>query len=195
MFEAYVVARFKSLFACFVLLTSIWASPAAFGASDRRAECRAADADAQIMRCTQLIERRSRVTKGALIAAYLSRGTAYQTKGQLDRALVDFDKALQLDPRSTPARRMRALTYHALGEFDRAIADYAIVIAAQPKSAVIFYERGEFYRAKNDLDRAIADYSEALQLKTASHRLMAVEPGPMLAKAISTRPSPISKKR
>ena len=69
------------------------------------------------------------------IAAYVNRGGAYQTKGEFDRAVADYDKALELDGKNALILNARAWAERAKGELDKAIADYAAAIEAQPKSA------------------------------------------------------------
>ena len=36
--------------------------------------------------------------------AYGSRGLAYETKGDYDRAIADYSKAIELDPNLAPAK-------------------------------------------------------------------------------------------
>jgi monovalent cation:H+ antiporter-2, CPA2 family len=160
-------AKFEmSFLACLVLAGLLCASlsATALGESDRWPRCRGADPDAMIVGCTEIIARGSRETKRNQIVAYINRSAASRAKGDVDRAIADLDKALQLNPKSPLALTKRASAYHAKGDLDRAIADYNAAIAAQPKSAAAFYGRSEAYRAKKDLDRAIRDYDRALRL-------------------------------
>ena len=41
------------------------------------------------------------------VAAYANRGFAYYKQGQLDRALADFDRILELDPANADARKSK----------------------------------------------------------------------------------------
>ena len=139
-------------------------SSAAFAKSDHWTGCHSDDPDVRIVGCTRIIALGSQETKRKQITAYINRSGAYRAKGDLDRAIADLDKALQLDPKSATALTERASIYHAKGDLNRAIADFDAAIAARPHSAAVFYGRGEVYRAKNDLDRAIADYNRVVQL-------------------------------
>ena len=56
--------------------------------------------------------------------SYNNRGAAYEAKGQNERAVADFSKALDIDPRLAKAYYNRAAVYRAKSEIDRAIADY-----------------------------------------------------------------------
>ncbi len=52
-------------------------------------------------------------------------------KGQVERAIQDFDQAILLDPRDAFAYNNRGLAYRNRGEVDRAIKDYDQALAAQ----------------------------------------------------------------
>ena len=56
--------------------------------------------------------------------AYVGRGGVYRAKGDIDRAIEDYDKAISLDSKFAPAYAGRGDAYQAKGDLDRAIADY-----------------------------------------------------------------------
>src|SRR5258708_31589841 len=58
--------------------------------------------DEAIEACTEIIQS-GRETKQNLAVAYIGRGTAYGDKGDYDRAIADFTKAIELDPKSAVA--------------------------------------------------------------------------------------------
>jgi len=55
--------------------------------------------------------------------AYVNRGAAYRKKGNYDRAIADFNKAIELDPGCAEAYHNRGVAYRRKGEHKRAIAD------------------------------------------------------------------------
>src|SRR5262249_28209402 len=57
--------------------------------------------DQVIVACSQVIKADSRAAR-----TYFNRGLAYQDKGDLDRAIVDYRKALELEPKNGDAWRM-----------------------------------------------------------------------------------------
>jgi hypothetical protein len=59
---------------------------------------------------------------------YRDRGMAFYRNGDLDRALADFDAAIQLDPRSASAYIDRSIVLYRKAEPDRAFADVAQAI-------------------------------------------------------------------
>src|SRR5262249_6477530 len=56
--------------------------------------------------------------------AWSNRGNTHRALGQLDKALADHDKAVNLDPNDPRFRINRGATYGDLRQYDKAIADY-----------------------------------------------------------------------
>ena len=79
-------------------------------------------------------------------------------KGDYDRAIADYNKALELDPKDATAYNNRGFTYDNKGDYDKAIADYDAAIRLNPEYARAYNNRGFTYDKKGDYDRAIADY-------------------------------------
>jgi tetratricopeptide (TPR) repeat protein len=95
---------------------------------------------------------------------YLVRGAAYESMGKFQKALDDWDKAINVDPNNYDAYFYRGLEYANKGGFDRAIADYDQAIRLNPNDAKCYYNRGTIYASKGESDRAIADYDQAIRL-------------------------------
>ena len=55
---------------------------------------------------------------------FLSRGNTYRYRGELNRALADYDPALRLTPDYIPAFVGRGLTFEKAGDVARARAEY-----------------------------------------------------------------------
>jgi len=131
------------------------------------------------------------------VRAYFERGKMHLDKAhdnsgetqELDSAIADLTRALDLDPQYGPAYRKRGIANQTRGHNDQAIADYTHAIGVYPDDALLYHFRGEAYvdratesglsesylengpdkadisRAiKADLDHAIADYDRALAL-------------------------------
>ena len=95
----------------------------------------------------------------------IAEDTPIAKKGEYDRAIVDYDKAIRLDPKYTRAYYSRGRAYRLKGEYDRAIADYDKDIRLDPENAkVYYYSRGYAYSEKGEYDRAIVDYDKAIRL-------------------------------
>ena len=95
---------------------------------------------------------------------YFYRGNAYNYKKKYDRAIEDYNQALQLNPKYAEAFYSRGNAYNKKGEYDRAIADFNQALLLNPKDAEAFNNRGIAYRNKGEYDRAIADFNQALLL-------------------------------
>ena len=146
-------------------------SATALGHGDRWPRCRGADPDARIAGCTEIIAQESWETKRNQIAAYINRSGGYRAKGDLDRAIADLDKALQLNAKSHRALTERASIYHAKGDLDRAIADYNRVLRLDKNLAAAYGGRARAYLGKGELDKALADFGEAARLDPQSASL------------------------
>ena len=95
---------------------------------------------------------------------YLNRAAAKVAKGDLDDALTDVNRAIELDPKSAVAYNGRGVIKKKKGDLDGAIADYNRAIQANPRYALPYYNRGLVEDAKGDVDSAIADYNRAIEL-------------------------------
>jgi protein O-mannosyl-transferase len=102
--------------------------------------------------------------------AYNNRGIAWGMRGEPDRAIADYTKALSLDPALSRARLNRGIAYNGQGQRDLAIEDFSEVIRQDPGIAEAYGGRGLVFAESGDLDRAMGDYSTAIRLDPAYHR-------------------------
>ncbi len=96
--------------------------------------------------------------------AFYNRGIAYAKKGDLDRAIADFDQALRLDPDSTFALNNRGAAYARKGQYNEAIADFNEAIRLDGQSATAYNNRGTAYGKLGQYDRALEDFEQAVRL-------------------------------
>jgi tetratricopeptide (TPR) repeat protein len=90
------------------------------------------DDDAMLSRCDALIgnEKNARPDR---IGAALARAAAYDRKQQYDRAIADYDAALQLDPAQADAFNHRGEVWRKKGDRPRALADFGAAIRLDPE--------------------------------------------------------------
>ena len=100
--------------------------------------------------------------------AYDNRGSAYQAKGDIDRAIADHDEAIRLDPRYAAAYDNRGGAYQAKGDHDRAIADFDEAIRLDPKNLNAYYDRALANLYAGALPEALADLNQASALNPKS---------------------------
>jgi tetratricopeptide (TPR) repeat protein len=119
--------------------------------------------DQQVNGCTESI-RSGRWSGKNLAWAYGNRCIAYKDKEQYERAMVDCNRAIELDPRDDHAYNTRGAIYHLTKKYDQAIEQYSIAIRINPNFIDPVHNRGMSYAAKGDYDTAIADYNAALRI-------------------------------
>ncbi len=97
-------------------------------------------------------------------AYYYNRGLEYQRKGQYDKAISDYSKAIEINPRDAEACYNRGNAYQINGQYDQAISDYNKAIEINPRYAKAYNNRGYAYYEKGEYDRACSDYQKACEL-------------------------------
>ena len=79
---------------------------------------------------------------------------AYYKKGELDKAIANYTKAIELQPDYAEAYYNRGLAYRNKATFDKAIADYDKAIALKPDFAEAYNNRGSAYANKGAFDKS-----------------------------------------
>ena len=170
----YMISKSQCLLAISLLAflagsRSVWAigKPAANNdiKSDDIKKCYKSTApDMAINYCSQAIESGQLSGKGLAFAFY-RRGNAYYEKRDYDRAILDYDQAIQMNPSYASAFSNRGAAYAGKKDYDQAIQNYDEAIRLNPGHADAFSNRGVAYARKGDYDRAIQNYDEAIRLK------------------------------
>lgn len=94
---------------------------------------------------------------------YLRRGLAYKRLEEFDKALADYDIALELRPGYADAYHNRGILLDLMGEYDKAIADFTKSIEIKPDDES-YNCRGNSWDNKREFERAIADYTKAIEM-------------------------------
>jgi tetratricopeptide (TPR) repeat protein len=95
---------------------------------------------------------------------YYRSGISKKAKGDLDGAIADYSKAVEINPRYAEAYANRGLARKTKGDLDGAIADYDEAIALNPRLKEAHNNRGLARQLKGDLDEAISDFDKALEI-------------------------------
>lgn len=98
--------------------------------------------------------------------ALINRGGAYAKLGEWDKAITDYNRAIQLRPddASLIARGMAHLNSNNIPAATRDFQE-AIAAASTPEMRAIAHRnRGTAHSAAGDIEAAIADYTEAIKL-------------------------------
>jgi tetratricopeptide (TPR) repeat protein len=121
----------------------------------------------QIAGCSTAIES-GKYTGKDLARAFTFRANAFSQTGELDRALADIERAIQLDPTDAFAYGGRGDLYLVKKDYERAIADYSKMIAMEPANALPLIGRGMAYWLEGELDRATVEFEQAVKLQPAA---------------------------
>ncbi|HEY9520288.1 MAG TPA: tetratricopeptide repeat protein, partial [Methyloceanibacter sp.] len=104
-------------------------------------------------------------------AAHYQRGLAAASAGT--GAVIDFAIAVNIDPKSWPARFNLGTAYATEQKFDLAVEQFNRAIELYPKLAQAYYARGVTLSKLKKPDEAIADHSKAIELNP---KLLLCEP-------------------
>lgn len=93
------------------------------------------------------------------------RGLAYTKIHQLEAAVIDCNRALQMDPKRPEFYVNRAELLDALGEPQKAIDDCTRSIAIYPHFAGVFSDRAHYYCKVGQYEKALADCNTSIKLR------------------------------
>src|SRR5262245_30666027 len=82
-------------------------------------------------------------SRASSATSYLERGNAWMAKGEIERAIVDYDFAIAFDSRSAPAYYSRAIAREYKGDLAGAVSDYDQAIKRDSRNVV-----GWIYRCR-----------------------------------------------
>ncbi len=113
-----------------------------------------------------LLHRRIRLLdrKGLIAAICNSRGHVYRSKGEHGQAILEYSKAIEIDPGFARAYNNRGNRFGDKGEYDRAILDYTKAIEIDPRLAMAYGNRANTYYEKGEYDGAISDYGKVIEI-------------------------------
>lgn len=102
--------------------------------------------------------------KETLALLAVQRGNFKMMLDQIDEAIEDYSRAIELSPNNTAAYNNRGVAYQKKGKLDLAIKDYNKTIKLDPDDANAYCNRGNVYREKGEFNRAIDDTNTAINL-------------------------------
>lgn len=101
----------------------------------------------------------------ALAAGWNNRASTRARLGDLDGALQDYTRAMELAPADAEIVFNRGNVYAALGNLPAAIADYTAAVSMQPVYARALFNRGTVRAAMGDTAGALADWQRAIEVE------------------------------
>ena len=100
--------------------------------------------------------------------AYYNRGLAYYDKREVKRAIVDYTRAIELNPNFDAAYYNRGLAYYDKREVKCAIVGYTRAIELNPNFDAAYNNRGLAYNNLRDYKNAINDFNRAIEINPNS---------------------------
>ena len=97
-------------------------------------------------------------------ALKFNSGLRQYEEGDLDKALADYNKAIELNPTFADAYLNRGNVYYDQSELDKALTDYNKSIELNPEEPLAYRNRGQVYHQQNERFQAVADYNKAIEL-------------------------------
>ena len=101
-------------------------------------------------------------------AFYSQRADASLARGEVDAALTDYNKALELKADDPALYVSRGKALFTKKSFDQSVKDYDKAIELAPKTAIAFLNRGASYEKLGDVQKALTDYKSASDLDSAN---------------------------
>ncbi len=99
---------------------------------------------------------------------YSKRADASLAKGEVDSAIADYDKALEIQADDPTLYVSRGKALFTKKSFDRSVKDYDKAIELAPKTAVAFLNRGASHEKLGDVKKALSDYKSAADLDASN---------------------------
>jgi tetratricopeptide (TPR) repeat protein len=115
--------------------------------------------------CTAVLQA-GRQSSKQLAYTYRERGLAFFSKRDYERAIQDYDQAINLDSRFSDAFDNRCWTQMVIGKLD--VKDCKESLRLRPNFAPTLNSLGFVYLKQGKLDDAIATYNTALQINPKS---------------------------
>jgi tetratricopeptide (TPR) repeat protein len=100
------------------------------------------------------------------VDAWNNRGAARLRLGDVNRAIADFNRALELSPRDADIYYNRGNALVAAGQYQDAIVDYTRATQLNPSFAQAVFNRGSAYAMLGQRDPAQADWARAVALES-----------------------------
>ena len=91
-------------------------------------------------------------------------GVSSLNRGKTEKAMADFNRAIEIDPQAAGGYLGRANTLNIMGRYEEALVDYNEAIRLDPNSANSYANRAIAYSHLKEYEKAIADYEKCLQL-------------------------------
>jgi len=146
-----------------VVVTGMRRRPNAYAARGDWNACTVIDPEQSLRGCKSVLGIGAKGPAGE-VAKHVSDGLVLAWRGDLDGAIVAFDRAIALKPKSAVAYLNRGLAHQRNGDAARAAADLDLAVKYAPYAARGYYNRSVLRREQGDRRGAKADANRAVEL-------------------------------
>ncbi len=95
---------------------------------------------------------------------FFNRGVFFQEAGDLEKSLINFRKAAELDPSNPDVFNNMGVIYKELNMFDQATEDLLRALYLNPRYVKAYNNIGVVYYLKGNYNGAVANYQKAIEL-------------------------------
>jgi len=96
--------------------------------------------------------------------AHYKRGDAYDDIQEYEKAIAEYNKAIEINPNYASAYYNRGCANAEMGQYSEAVADYDRALELRPNHFLAYYNRGLVYSRIGENEKAITDYNKAIQV-------------------------------
>ncbi len=96
--------------------------------------------------------------------AYNRRGMAHLSTRNYEQAIIDFTKAIDLDPYYAEAYNNRSIAHLLMENYGQAVADCTRALEQAPDFVATYVNRGIAYSGLRDYDQSLGNFDKALEL-------------------------------
>lgn len=126
------------------------------------------DAGVRIFALSQII--RTHKDNSYVSHAYNNRGYEYDDRGDYEKAIADYTKAIQLKPDYAEAYNNRGISYSNRKQYDKAMDDYSKAIKLNPDYSIAYCNRAGIFIDYGMYKEALKDLRKAIKLNPYSDK-------------------------
>ncbi len=97
-------------------------------------------------------------------AFYKKQADENAAKGELEIAITNYTKSIELNSKNPAVYLNRALVFFKKKDYESAINDYDKVIEINPKELIAYSNRANSFEKLGNVEKAVADYKKILEL-------------------------------
>ncbi|MDO8445340.1 MAG: tetratricopeptide repeat protein [Deltaproteobacteria bacterium] len=97
-------------------------------------------------------------------SAYINRGGAYASQGNFQLAIMDYNKAIEIDPKNAQGYYNRGFVYKIAGNYQEALNNQSRAIELNPQYAEAYNNRGNIYNILGNYQEALKDFNKAIEI-------------------------------